>query len=257
MSKVEIFKAAPKHGYKEESISVDHDAFKAVVESRRSVRVYDETTIPESIMRECLRLALLAPNSSNLQTWEFYWIRDEVKKKKLVKYCLSQPAARTAAELVVAVARPDRWRETNALMLSKFDEAKKVRLKAAYQYYSRIVPMAYNMGPYGIYGPFKQLYVWFRGLSKPTPRGPYSLAGMRLWAQKSTALACENFMLAIRAYGFDSCPMEGMDAKRVKDLLNLPKGASICMVISAGKRADNGVYGPRVRFDQSLFIKEI
>ena len=257
MSKVEIFKAAPEHGYKEESIHVDSEAFRAVVESRRSVRVYDQTPIPESVMRECLRLSLLAPNSSNLQTWEFYWVRDEVKKKKLVKYCLSQPAARTASELVVAVARPDRWRETNALMLAKFDEAKKVKLKAAYQYYSRIVPMAYNMGPFGIYGPFKQLYVWVRGLSKPTPRGPYSLSGMRLWAQKSTALACENFMLAIRAHGFDSCPMEGMDGKRVKELLDLPKGASICMVISAGQRADNGVYGPRVRFDQDLFIKEV
>ena len=257
MSKVEIFKAAPEHGYKEESIHVDSEAFRAVVESRRSVRVYDQTPIPEGVMRECLRLSLLAPNSSNLQTWEFYWVRDEVKKKKLVKYCLSQPAARTASELVVAVARPDRWRQTNALMLAKFDEAKKVKLKAAYQYYSRIVPMAYNMGPFGIYGPFKQLYVWVRGLSKPTPRGPYSLSGMRLWAQKSTALACENFMLAIRAHGFDSCPMEGMDGKRVKELLDLPKGASICMVISTGKRADNGVYGPRVRFDQDLFIKEV
>jgi nitroreductase len=80
---------------------------------------------------------------------------------------------------------------------------------------------------------------------------------MRLWAQKSTALACQNFMLAIRAHGFDSCPMEGMDAKRVKSLLDLPNGASICMVISAGKRSETGVYGPRVRFHQDLFIKEI
>jgi hypothetical protein len=51
--------------------------------------------------------------------------------------------------------------------------------------------------------------------------------------------------------------MEGMDAKRVKSLLDLPNGASICMVISAGKRSETGVYGPRVRFHQDLFIKEI
>ena len=257
MSKVEIFKNAPKHGYIEEAIHVDSEAFKNVVESRRSVRVFDDTKIPEKVMRECLRLALLAPNSSNLQTWEFFWVRDPEKKKKLVKYCFSQPAAKTAQELVVAVARPDRWKEINDLMLAKFDEKKKVRLKAAYQYYSRIVPKAYNMGPFGIYGPFKQLYVWYKGLRRPMPRGPFSLSGMRLWAQKSTALACQNFMLAIRAHGFDSCPMEGMDAKRVKALLDLPNQASICMVISAGKRSETGVYGPRVRFDQDLFIKEI
>ena len=32
-----------------------------VVEGRRAVRVYDATPIPEEVMRECLRLALLAP----------------------------------------------------------------------------------------------------------------------------------------------------------------------------------------------------
>ncbi len=80
---------------------------------------------------------------------------------------------------------------------------------------------------------------------------------MRVWAHKSTALACENLMLSLRAFGYDSCPMEGMDSKRIQKLLQLPNEAEICMVISAGKRADNGIYGKRIRFDNSLFIKEI
>jgi hypothetical protein len=29
------------------------------------------------------------------------------------------------------------------------------------------------------------------------------------------------------------------------------------MGIAVGKRAKNGVYGPRIRFDKSLFIKEV
>jgi len=257
MSDVEIFNEAPKHGYTEAAAQLDAEAFKKVVEGRRAVRIYDATPIPEEVMRECLRLALLAPNSSNLQTWEFFWVRSAEKKAKLVQYCLSQPAAKTAQELVVAVARPDRWRETNALMLAKFDDARKERLKGPYQYYSKIIPLAYNMGPFGIFWPFKQLYVWFKGLSGPIPRGPFSLRGMSTWAHKSTALACENFMLAMTANGFDTCPMEGMDGKRVKQLLGLPSGAEICMVISCGKRAPEGVYGPRVRFKQELFVKEV
>ena len=31
----------------------------------------------------------------------------------------------------------------------------------------------------------------------------------------------------------------------------------VCMVISCGKRAPEGVYGPRVRFKQELFVKEV
>jgi nitroreductase len=59
----------------------------------------------------------------------------------------------------------------------------------------------------------------------------------------------------MRAHGFDTCPMEGLDSKRVKKLLNLPRGAAITMAISAGKRAEGGIYGPRFRFDQDLIVK--
>ena len=96
-----------------------------------------------------------------------------------------------------------------------------------------------------------------RGIKKPTPREPYSKRGMAVWAHKSTALACENLMLALRAYGYDSCPMEGIDSKRIKKLLELKKPAEISMVLSAGKRAENGVYGKQVRFNSKYFIHEL
>ena len=62
-------------------------------------------------------------------------------------------------------------------------------------------------------------------------------------------------MLAMRAHGFDTCPMEGFDSYRVKRLLGLPLSAGVTMVISAGKRAEGGIYGPRFRFDQDLIVK--
>ena len=57
------------------------------------------------------------------------------------------------------------------------------------------------------------------------PREPIGKWGMRIWAHKSTALACAHFMLAMRAHGFDTCPMEGLDSARVKRILGLPKEA--------------------------------
>ena len=80
---------------------------------------------------------------------------------------------------------------------------------------------------------------------------------MRIWANKSCALACQNFMLGISAQGFDTCPMEGFDSKRVKKLLSLGCKDDIVMVISVGRRAPNGVYGPRLRFPEAQFIKEV
>jgi nitroreductase len=77
---------------------------------------------------------------------------------------------------------------------------------------------------------------------------------MKVWSQKSTALAAAHFMLAMRAHGFDTCPMEGMDSRRIKTLLNLPSRAEINMVISAGKRTSKGVYGERFRFPRDTFL---
>ena len=51
--------------------------------------------------------------------------------------------------------------------------------------------------------------------------------------------------------------MEGIDSKRIKKLLELKKPAEISMVLSAGKRAENGVYGKQVRFNSKYFIHEL
>ena len=76
-------------------------------------------------------------------------------------------------------------------------------------------------------------------------------------AQKSTALAAQNFMISMAANGYDTCPMEGFDSKRVKTILGLPQTAMINMVISCGIRGKGGIYGPqfRVPFKEVYFQK--
>jgi nitroreductase len=233
----------------------DAAAFHAVVESRRSVRIYSDDPVPEDVVARCIDAALLAPNSSNLQTWQIHWVRSPEKKAALVEACLGQPAAATAQELFVFVARPDLWRENNDRMLARLDADPNVPERGK-QYYRVITKIAYNQGPFGLLAPFKWLWFTVRGLTKPTPREPIGLGHMRIWAHKSTALAAAHFMLALRAEGFDSCPMEGLDSARVKRLLDLPAAAGICMAVSAGRRAEGGVYGPRYRFPRETAVFE-
>ena len=45
--------------------------------------------------------------------------------------------------------------------------------------------------------------------------------------------------------------------ERIKKLLGLSSPAEISMVISAGKRAENGVYGKQIRFESKYFIHEV
>lgn len=234
---------------------IDWEEFKKVVETRRSVRIFDRTPIPESDVRAALDLALLAPNSSNLQPWEFHWVRTPAMRGALVEACLSQPAAKTAAELIVCVARTDTWPSMRARMLEAFARQKNVPASAV-DYYRRLVPIVYSVGPFGLLARLRGLAMFCIGLTRAVPREPSSPAELTTWAVKSTALACENLMLALRARGWDSCPMEGMDSRRVKKLLGLPGSAAVVMVVAAGRRSSRGVYGPRIRFDRALFIKE-
>ncbi|MAJ45309.1 MAG: nitroreductase family protein [Candidatus Marinimicrobia bacterium] len=241
-----------KHNYQEPAIKIDKKEFIKLVKSRRSVRVFSDEDVNSNDIKQCLELSLLAPTSSNLQCWEFYWVKNKSKKEKLKEFCLNQSAAKTAKELIVCVARIDTWK-TNRNKIISINNQSGISVK----YYKKIVPIVYTQGLFGIVGLLKKILIFFIGIFKVIPREPTSKSDMRVWAHKTTALACQNLMLSIRAYGYDTCPMEGMDSKRIKKMLNLGNGAEINMVISVGKRANNGVYGKRFRLNSDNFIKII
>jgi len=64
--------------YRDEAIAPETsiEEFRKIVESRRSVRRFTDAPVPDEVVEDCLDLAMLAPNSSNLQPWEFYVVRD-------------------------------------------------------------------------------------------------------------------------------------------------------------------------------------
>ncbi len=249
-----IAKAKPA-AYEEAALNCSWDEFKKVIQTRRSVRIYDGSPVPETVMRNAIDAGLIAPTSSNLQQTEFYWVRSAEKKAQLIHHCFGQPAAKTASELVVVVARMDTWSRNGK------EIARQLRAingpAGALAYYEKLVPVAYRNGPLGIAGLIKRIYFFARGIFAPTPREPKSWADMRVWAHKSAALAAENFMLAMSAQGYDTCPMEGLDSKRVKKLLGLGCGAEICMGIAVGKRGQGGIYGPRMRLPREWFAFEV
>lgn len=236
------------------STSLNAEEFDKVVLTRRSVRVYNGDPIPEEVMRHCLKLALLSPSSSNLQPWEFHWVRNPALRRNLVEYCYSQPSAKTASELIVCVARQNTWSENLRDLIShlKTDQRNSA---SVIRYHEHVLPKMLEQGPFGILGYLRAVKIRVKGLYSVQARRPGGPSDMLLWAVKSTTLAIQTFILALRAHGYDSCPMEGFDEKRVAKLLNLPKDAHIVMVVSAGIRAPNGVYGSRVRLDEKQFIK--
>ena len=245
--KERYFEAAPQ--------DIDVENFKKVITSRRSVRKFTDKAIPAEVLDDCLDLALLAPNSSNLQPWTFYVVQSAGKKQQLVKACLSQLAAKTASELIVCVARTDRIDEMAKKNISDFPFPE---APAAVQKYYKFIPYNYKTGYFNTLGNVKKVaFKVARQFNQKLPVSAFNPADAKLWASKTTALACENLVLALRAYGFDSCMMEGFDEPLVSKILNLTSQQYPVMVIAAGERATDGVFFPQYRFERELFIQKV
>lgn len=230
-----------------------------VINKRRSVRKFSNIDVPESVMRKCLDSCILAPNSSNLQPWEFYWIRDKEKKEKIIQACFSQNAAKTAKELVIAVSRIDTWKRNRDLIIEDYKKKNKL-LPIINKYYNKLVPLMYYHDRFGISGIIKRiiyLFINILGYFKPIIRGPIYKHQLFETVTKTTALACQNLMMALSAEGFDSCPMEGFDEKRIKKILDLNWQSHVVMIFGIGKARKDGVYGKRFRINNKLVIKEI
>lgn len=234
------------------------------IEYRRSCRVYKDEPIKVSMVKQCIKNAVLAPTSSNLQLWEFYHVTNKDVIKKLSEACFNQNAAKTAQQLVVVVARKDLWRKrckANIEFLNHvfdkpdLDKRLQNRKKMALNYYQKIMPLTY-FDFLGVFGMLKYLAFQVVGLFRPIYRQT-RLSDMRIVAHKSAGLAAQNFMINMAAIGYDTCPMEGSDTLRVKHILRIPWSAEINMIISCGIRDEKGIYGPRFRVPFETVYKEI
>ena len=234
--------------------------FDKIVRIRRSVRRYKKTEINDDDVKDSILHASLAPNSSNLQLWEFYHVTSEKLMNKISEACFNQPAARTANQFVVIVTRKDLWNKRRIFnintiknkTLNASDKSLKNR-DLALKYYKYLIPTIYREF-FGLLGYIRYINAMIIGLFRPIYR-QVTNSDMRVVAHKSSALAAQNFMLSMTSKGYDTCPMEGFDSLRVKRILSLPYSSEINMVISCGIRDDNGVYGKQIRvpFDDIYF----
>jgi nitroreductase len=123
--------------------------FQAIIDRRRSNRKFDPLVeVPAEVIKKSLERAILSPNSSNMQLWEFYWIRSEEEKKKYEALCLGQNAARSAKEIVVFVTRKDLWKKHAKWNYDRLNagingEPNKLQ-KRGLDYYGKLMPLAYR-----------------------------------------------------------------------------------------------------------------
>lgn len=221
--------------------------------------MFAPATIPTETRDQLLDAARYAPSSFNSQPYRFYWVESAQHRPAVADICLGQSPAKTASALVVAIADIGSLEATSRGQLEwmratpEFSEAK-IR---DYERRAKIGRILFMPGPLGIFAAIKWCVFRLANLWKPLGRPPLFRREILQWAMKSTALACENLMIAAEALGLNTCPMEGFDQRRLLKYLRLSPGRhEIVMVIAVGKKAPGYVDPPQWRrpLDETVTI---
>lgn len=176
------------------------DTFQAIKE-RRAVKQYDPAhRFTKEEENQLIELAMQAPSSFNAQHWRLVKVSDPELRKAIRAAAVDQAQVTEASLLYVICADIKAW-EKNP------------------QRYWRHAPQ-----------PVQDLLVpWM----KPFYEGKEQL--QRDEAMRSVGFIAQTMMLAVKAMGYDSCPMIGFDAEKVAELIKLPKDHAIGMMLAIGK----------------------
>jgi len=224
---------------------------------RRAIKEFDAVPIPPGVREQILDAARLAPSSFNIQPYRLYWVETPDLRKDAARLCMGQAPARTASALVVAVADIGSWRETiqgqlEWMRTAGFSEKKISEAVTR----AKIGKLFFIQGWFGILGALKWGILRVVNLWKIIGAPPVARQGMFKWATKSASLACENLMIAAETLGWNTCPMEGFDGRRLSKFLGLsPRTHEIVMVIAIGKKSARHLDQPQWRRPLEATVK--
>jgi nitroreductase len=190
--------------------------------SRRSIRAYEPTPIPESELRDLLRLAGRAPSAYNVQPWRFIVVRDEALKTSLADAAYGQPQVLRAPATIVLVSDMED-------ALERMPEAMHPGMPADQR----------DAGVASFRATFENQTVEER----------------EAWGNAQTNIALGYLLLLAESRGYATSPMLGFDPVKVKSLLELPPHVRITALVTIGYAAEDGFTPHRLPADSLVSIR--
>ena len=171
------------------------------IRSRRAVKWYDpEFKMPEADKKALLELAIQAPTAFNIQNWRFVVVEDKELREEIRKVSWNQAQVTEASLLIILCADLQSWKQDPSRYWKNAPEAvQNMLVPAIGQYYE----------------------------GRPEVQ--------RDEAMRSCGMAAQTLMLAAKAMGYESCPMDGFDFDAVAKLIKLPADHAIAMFVVIGK----------------------
>ena len=156
-------------------------------------------------LRLLLEAGRLAPSAFGLEPWRFISVVDDARRKAVAQACFDQPAAGTAAALIVIVALVEELDPDSDYVRARFEaEARGQDTAPIYSAY----------------------------------RAMHAAETVAAWAVGQCNFAASHILLQATHLGLASCPIGGFDAPALAAALSLPRGEAPALVIALGHCAD-------------------
>ncbi|MBL4852881.1 nitroreductase family protein [bacterium AH-315-J19] len=173
------------------------------IKQRRAIKQFDPAhEMPGATENEILSLAMLSPTAYNIQNWRFVVVKDGALREQIKQAAWGQAQVTDSSLLVILCADLKAWEK----------KPERYWANASQNVRETMLPMID-----GYYRDKAQV--------------------QRDEAMRSCGIAAQTLMLAAKAMGYDSCPMDGFDFDKVGELINLPDDHVVTMFVAIGKAA--------------------
>jgi nitroreductase/dihydropteridine reductase len=204
--------------------------FLRLMQTRYTTKYYNpEKHIPEDVFQKILECARLTPSAVNIQPWHFITLESSEAKDQIFSAVpdFNRQRFKGCDKVIVLCAKTGFDKDFCARLAAK---------EVADGYAKKSMEADIAAGVMG-YAKNRQNY-----------------ESSLQWASKQVYLAMATILYAAAAYGVDSTPVEGVDIKKVDELLSLPeKGLNCLALVLLGCRSDTDSNTldkrPKTRFD--------
>lgn len=174
-----------------------------VIEERRGTPSFDGVPIPDADLKRILEAGLKMPSGYNLQPWRFVVVRTPEGRRKLRAASYNQAKVEEASAVIVACGDKDGWRTDMEEMIRMGRER---GMTENYAEQARVnIPAFIESHP-----------------------------NLTAWLNRHVMLAFSGMLLMAEALGYDTAPMEGYEADKVCQVLNLPISYEVVALLAVG-----------------------
>lgn len=183
---------------------------------RYATKSFDSSkSIPAEDINKILEAARLSASSYGMQPYRVVFIQNEDLKKKMLPISYNQQQVVEAPFSLLFCAKKQFSEQDVDDMLHWMAEGRSLTVDSFLPYKQRIMQKINTM----------------------TPERNFE------WAARQCYIALGNVMTVIASMGYDSCPMEGIDAKAFDELFELEKlGLKSIFLLPVGYRNQNDSY---------------